>query len=70
VTGGLGATLAGVLDMVLPESAVVIEAAVEWVERIHGHPNLWADEADHALIAAVKALTGATYPWETPGGTP
>lgn len=42
----------------------VIEAAVEWVERISSHPNMWADQQDLALIAAVKALTGATYPWE------
>lgn len=46
------------------ESAV-IEAAVTWVERIHDHPNLWGDSDDFALITAVKALTGATYSWET-----
>lgn len=48
----------------LQAQAAVIEAAVEWVERIHDHPNLWADDEAHALISAVKALTGSTYSWE------
>jgi hypothetical protein len=42
----------------------VIEAAVAWVERITSRPGQWADDEDHALIHAVMALTGATYPWE------
>jgi hypothetical protein len=41
----------------------VIRAAQAWVARCHrepgdlDHPNIWADEADLALIAAVDALT-------------
>lgn len=62
----LGDLLAAVWDAITPESYAVIEAAVEWVERIGSHPNLWGDREDFALIEAVKALTGSTYPWEVP----
>ena len=47
-----------------PKEARVVEAAVEWVERISSHPNLWADEKDLYLIHAVKSLTGQTFKWE------
>lgn len=46
--------------------AAVVEAAVEWVEGIGDHPNLWGDTRDFALIDAVKALTRTTYEWEQP----
>jgi hypothetical protein len=34
----------------------VVQAAIAWRDRIHDDPNLWADETDFALIAAVDAL--------------
>jgi hypothetical protein len=37
----------------------VVEAAKAWRARIVDPPNLWADDEDHALIAAVDALSDA-----------
>lgn len=42
----------------------VVTAAQEWVERIHDHPNQWADEQDTALIEAVRAhVPGVRCRW-------
>jgi hypothetical protein len=45
----------------------VVEAARAWVKRIVDPPNLWADEQDFALIAAVDAF-GAGPAGEEGGG--
>lgn len=43
----------------------VVSAAQEWVERIQSRPGNWADEYDHALIAAVRShVPGVRCPWE------
>lgn len=34
----------------------LVAAAVEWVESIHDHPNLWAGEQEFQLIEAVRAV--------------
>ncbi|WP_213452871.1 hypothetical protein [Rhizomonospora bruguierae] len=40
-----------------PDTAeAVVAAAIAWRKRITSHPNLWADDEDFALIAAVDAL--------------
>jgi hypothetical protein len=59
------------------QEAAVIEAAVEWVERIpdDSWPGAWASNEDGRLILAVQALTGdarwptlaATYAPADPG---
>ena len=42
-------------DHVDARDRAIVRAALAWVRRIQDPPMLWADEADRALIDAVRA---------------